>query len=184
MSINDDPFQSGAFVQHVQLYGFVQVTVASTNRKDVLVANEAAKALFTIETSVSNWCLSDFLVQVAGLASVATPSILNFDRTCSCKSPSSDPSNDAPGNSDDDGSGARGIWVWVGISGGLGLLLIAALLVAAVLRRRRCGPDRISCILLDPWPFFFPQPLVLNYFSPSLPLSPYSVVYAEGAPAK
>ena len=186
MLINDDPFQSGAFAQHVRLCGFVQVIVFSKIKEKVLIANETAKALFAIKTSVSDWCLADILVQVSGLSSVAIPSTLITDRACSCQSPPSDPSNDAPGNSgsDDDGLGARGIWVWVGISGGLGLLLIAGLLVAAVLRRRRFGPDRISCIPLDPWPFFSPHTLVLICFSPSLPLSPFSVVYAEGAPAK
>ena len=186
MLVNDGPFQSGAFAQHVQLCEFVQVTVFLLSGKIILKANETAKALFTIETSVSDWCLADVLVQVFGLATETTPSTLIADRACSCQSPSSDPSNDAPGNSgsDDDGLGARGIWVWVGISGGLGLLLIAGLLVAAVLRRRRFGPDRISCIPLNPWSFFPPQPLVLICFSPSLPLSPFSVVYAEGAPAK
>ena len=158
MLVNDGPFQSGAFAQHVQLCEFVQVTVFLLSGKIILKANETAKALFTIETSVSDWCLADVLVQVFGLATETTPSTLIADRACSCQSPSSDPSNDAPGNSgsDDDGLGARGIWVWVGISGGLGLLLIAGLLVAAVLRRR-CGPDRISCIPLDPWPFFPPS---------------------------
>ncbi len=158
MSTNDEPFEIDAFAQHVKLCGPVQVTVFSETGGVILIANETIKALFVIETSVSDWCVADVVVQVSEPPLSTIPSTLITDRACSCQSPSSDPSNDAPGNSgsDDDGLGARGIWVWVGISGGLGLLLIAGLLVAAVLRRR-CGPDRISCIPLDPWPFFPPS---------------------------
>ena len=117
----------------------------------LISANATAKALCNIETVVSDWCFANVQIEAFGSSFLVPLSTLIADRACSCQIPSSGPPNDAPDNSgsDGDGSGTRGIWVWVAISGGLGLLLIAALLIAAVLRRRRFGPHRISCIPLD-----------------------------------
>ena len=83
----DDPFQSGAFAQHVQLCGLVQVTILFEKWGVVLTANEPAKALLTIEASVFDWCLADIFVELSDSPDATIHFRLIANKVCSCQSP-------------------------------------------------------------------------------------------------
>ena len=164
-----------------------QITIESLSGQPILLGDQAAEPLCNIETSTLQWCLTDVRVTVTGSVASIPPAMLIASRACSCFSPSPGPPNNVPDNSgsdDDDGgssSGARGVWVWVAIGGGLGLLFVA-LLAAAAVRRWGCGSDRISSISLDPW-LFSSHTLVLLCLFPS-PLLFWSFAQMEHPPGR